>query len=255
VRTLLGILVTPLAAYLGFCALLFAVQRSQIYFPVPGSDAPGATPMRLEPDGAVLRILTVIRPGPRALLYFGGNAENVAANVGPFSARFPEHSLYFMNYRSYGGSTGQPSERALVADAVALYDARRPRHADVAVMGRSLGSGIAVQLASVRDVAKLALVTPFDSLVNVARAHYRFVPVGILMLDRYDSASRAGRIRVPTLVVRAGADEIIPRARTEALVAAFPPSQVRVVAIEGARHNELDLSGEYLDEVRRFLLQ
>jgi uncharacterized protein len=255
VRALLGVLAAPLAVYLGFCALLFAVQRSQIYFPVRGTDAPGATAIRLERGGAVLRIWTVIRPGPRALLYFGGNAEDVAASVGPFSARFPEHSLYFMNYRGYGGSTGRPSERALVEDAIALYDAVRPRHADVAVMGRSLGSGVAVQLASQRDVAKLALVTPFDSLVNVARAHYRFVPVGILMLDRYDSATRAARVRGPALIVAAGSDEIIPRARTDALAAAFPPAQVRLVVIEGARHNELDLRREYLDEVRRFLMQ
>jgi pimeloyl-ACP methyl ester carboxylesterase len=250
---LLSILAVPLATYVGLCTLLFLVQRSQIYFPVPESSAPGATVMRLPVDGAELRIWAVERPGTQALLYFGGNAEDVAANVVPFATAFPGHSVYLMNYRGYGGSTGKPSEKSLVADATALYDAIVASQADISVMGRSLGSGIAVQLATQRDVARLVLVTPFDSLVNVARAHYWFLPVGLLMRDRYDSVRLAPRVKSKVLVVTAGSDEIIPRARSEALAAAFRRSQLRVVVIEGARHNELDVRAQFLDEVHRFL--
>lgn len=251
-RQALSLLLVPAALYAGLCLMLFFVQRSQMYFPVPESEAPGATPVRFAIGGAELKVWTVERPGRPALLYFGGNAEDVGASVGRFAERLPGHALYFVNYRGYGGSTGRPSESALVGDAVALYDRLRAKHAGISVVGRSLGSGVAVQLASVREVSRLALVTPFDSLVNVARAHFPWVPVGLLMLDRYDSTRRAPAIRAPALVVIAESDEVIPRARSDALIAAFrsPP---RVLVLEGARHNEIDLDPRYLDELALFL--
>jgi dienelactone hydrolase len=99
------------------------------------------------------------------------------------------------------------------------------------------------------------LVTAFDSLVNVARAHIRFLPIGLLLRDRYESASRAGRVKAPVLIVIAGEDEIIPRARSEALIKAFTASQVRVEVVPGVGHNTLDLSPVYLGAVRGFLAE
>jgi alpha-beta hydrolase superfamily lysophospholipase len=112
---------------------------------------------------------------------------------------------------------------------------------------------VAVFVASERPVDRLVLVTAFDSLVNVARAHIRWLPIGLLMRDRYESASRAARVTAPVLVVIAGEDEIIPRARSEALVTAFAPGQVRVEVIPGVGHNTLDLLPQYLESVRGFL--
>ena len=108
-------LLVPAGLYAALCLLMFFTQRSQIYFPVRESVAPGATPMRSAVTGAEIKVWTVERPGPAALLYFGGNAEDVGASIGLFAGRLPGHSLYFVNYRGYGGSTGEPSERALVA--------------------------------------------------------------------------------------------------------------------------------------------
>jgi len=253
VRSLVGFLLVPAGIYAGLCLLMFFTQRSQIYFPVRESHASGATAMRFPVDGAELKVWVVARPGPAAILYFGGNGEDVGFNVASFSASFPEHTLYLVNYRGYGGSTGRPTERGLVADAIALHDHLRSRHAQVSVVGRSLGSGVAVRLASERKVHRLVLVTPFDSLVNVARAHFPYLPVGLLMRDRYDSTGLAPAIEARTLVVIAGADEIIPRARTDALVASLRPGQARVVVLERARHNDIDLAPRYLDELREFL--
>ena len=254
-RNLLILVLLPLGAYAAFCALMFATQRSQIYFHVRESNPPGAQSMRLATDGAELKIWVEPRPGPRALVYFGGNAEDVAYNLPSFRAAFPGHSLYLVNYRGYGGSSGRPSERALQADAVAVYDQLHARHAEISVIGRSLGSGVAAYLASVRPVRRLVLVTPFDSLVNVARAHFSWLPVGLLMIDRYDSASRASAIRAPVLAVIAGGDEIIPRARSLALVDAFAPGQVEVVVLEGATHNDLDFAPQYPERLAEFLAE
>lgn len=255
-RNLLIVLLLPLLAYLALCALMYFGQRSQIYFPVRESDPPGASAIRLATDGGVdLKIWVVPRPGPRALLYFGGNAEDVAGNLPAFTSAFPAHSLYLVNYRGYGGSTGSPSEAALLADAAAIFDHLRGRHPQISVIGRSLGSGVAVHLASVRDVHRLVLVTPFDSLVNVAREHFRYLPVEWLMRDRYESAKRVPAVRAPTLVVIAGADEIIPPARAAALVAAFPASQVRSEVLPGATHNDLDRMPQYLERIEEFLAE
>ena len=251
-RQLFVPLLVPVGLYLGLCLLLFFTQRSQIYFPVRESPAPGATAIRFAMDGAEIKVWAVERGGRAALLYFGGNAEDVGASIGRFAERLPDHSLYFVNYRGYGGSSGRPSERALVRDAVGLYDRLRARHEEISVVGRSLGSGVAVRLASERELRRIALVTPFDSLVNVARAHLRWLPVALLMRDRFDSASRAPAVSADALVVIAGEDEIVPRARSDALVAAFR-SRPRVVVLEGARHNEIDLDPRYLDELAMFL--
>ena len=120
-------------------------------------------------------------------------------------------------------------------------------------MGRSLGSGVAVQLAAERPVERLVLVTAFDSLVNVAREYFRWLPVGLLMRDRYESARRAAQVSAPVLVVIAGEDEIIPRARSEALASAFAAEQVAVVVVPGVGHNTLDMSPGYLEAVGEFL--
>jgi uncharacterized protein len=239
-RTVLSTLSAIALVYLGICALLFFAQRSLLYFPVPGEQPPGAQRLDLPVDGATVRVWARELDGPDALVYFGGNAEDVGQNFGPFAAVLPRHALYLVNYRGYGGSTGTPTEQALFDDALAVFDHVRARHANVAVAGRSLGSGVAVHLARERPVSRLVLVTPYDSIANVAAGIYPFLPVRWLVRDKFDSASRIGAVRAPVLVVVAERDEVIPRARTQALVARLAPGQARVEVVAGATHNALD---------------
>ncbi len=252
-RSLLILALLIVTAYLSLCVWLYFTQRSHIYFAVREANLPGAQSIRLASGDSTLKIWVVERPGPRALVYFGGNAEDVSVNLSTFSSAISDLSLYLVNYRSYGGSTGSPSESALVADAYVVYDHLHARYPEISVMGRSLGTGVAVQLAAAREVRRLVLVTPYDSLANVAGAHFPWVPVAFLMRDRYDSASFASAVRAPVLAVIADDDEIIPRANSEALVSSFPQSQVRVVLLDGATHNSIDLFPGYLTAVRDFL--
>jgi hypothetical protein len=252
-RIVMSFIVVAAIAYAALCAWVYVTQRSQIYFPTPEVLRPGAQALWVASQGERIKVWTVRGTGPGALIYFGGNAEDVAGNVDMFSALFPEHTLYLVNYRGYGGSSGHPSEAALLSDALAVYDQVRTRHPDVAVMGRSLGSGVGVYLASQRPVQKLVLVTAFDSFVSVARAHFPWLPVRFLLRERYDSAGRAGAVTAPVLVVTAADDEIIPRACSDALIRAFAADQVRLVVIPGAMHNTLDFSPAYLESVRAFL--
>jgi len=122
--------------------------RGQIYFPTPDSEAPGAQALWIESQGERIKTWAVSRPGERALLYLGGNAEDVAGRVELFAEAFSDRSLYLVNYRGCGGSSGRPAEAGLVADAFAVFDQVRARHTNVTVMGRSVVSGVAVQVAA-----------------------------------------------------------------------------------------------------------
>jgi pimeloyl-ACP methyl ester carboxylesterase len=252
-RTIFTLLGAAGMAYAGLCAWLFATQRSQIYYRTPESSAAGATALWLDSGGERLKVWVQERPGQRAVVYFGGNAEDVAMSLAELELTSPGRALFLMNYRGYGGSSGEPTETGIHADALALFDLVRERHSQVALVGRSLGSAVAVHVASERDVDRLVLITPFDSFASVGAAHFPIFPVRLLLRDRYDAASRAARVRAPVLAVIAGEDEIIPRASAEALVAALPPGAVRTVVIEGAMHNTVSLAPGCLDAIRGFM--
>lgn len=189
----------------------------------------------------------MVNPGePAALVYFGGNGERVEDNRDDFARWFPDRSVYLVAYRGYGASDGEPGQQALLGDALAVFDHVAAAHpvAPVAVIGRSLGSGVASYVASRRPVAHLALITPFDSLADVAQAHYPWLPVRWLLTERYPSIDYLRAYAGPLLIVRAGADDVVPAARTDRLIASLPhPPQV--VAIPRAGHNDLSADPRY----------
>jgi pimeloyl-ACP methyl ester carboxylesterase len=244
---LLGIGLSVLAfAYLGLCGVLFFFQRSLIYFPQPGSGDDVTTLMTL--PIASERVLVSTRPknGLRALIYFGGNAGDVSLSMPSLSVGFPDSAIYLLHYRGYGGSSGRPSEQALFADALILFDQVRAKHPDVDVVGRSLGSGIAVYVASLRPVARLVLVTPYDSLQEVAALQLPYVPVRWLLLDKFESWRFAPHVTAPTLIIAAEYDEIIPRTSTELLQSRFKSGLASLKVVARANHNTISNDGEYM---------
>src|SRR5947207_12737433 len=121
-RTAMIVVTTLVLVYVGLCAALFVLQRSLLYFPQPASAAAGTKSMVLPIDDVDVQVTVLAAEGTRALLYFGGNGEDTNSSLGDLAAAFPDRSIYLMHYRGYGGSTGKPSERALVADALVLFD-------------------------------------------------------------------------------------------------------------------------------------
>jgi pimeloyl-ACP methyl ester carboxylesterase len=107
--------------YAALCLALFLGQRSFLYYPQAKSAA-GDNTLTLNTDGERVLVTTRPRPGSDAVIYFGGNAEDVSRSLPTLKSAFPERSLYALNYRGYGGSTGKPSEPALIADALTLFD-------------------------------------------------------------------------------------------------------------------------------------
>jgi uncharacterized protein len=245
-RTIYMFIAVIATAYVGVCAAMFAFQRSLLYYPQPRQVAAPASTMHLRVEGADLVVTVRAHSGPKAILYFGGNGEDVSLNLQVFSQAFPDHALFLMHYRGYGGSTGSPSERANHGDAAALFRTVYAQHPEVAVIGRSLGSGVAVRLASEHPVSRLVLVTPYASIAEIAAAQYPFLPVKWLLLDRYESWKYAPGIRIPTQIIAAENDEVIPRASTGKLIASFPAGVASVTVIAGAGHNDIDANSEYL---------
>lgn len=243
-----------LLAWLGLCLFLFVVQRKLIYFPELTRVEATTTDYALQRDDAVLRGW-IVNPGQAAaLLYFGGNAEAVEANRDDFARWFPHHTVYLLAYRGYGASGGKPAGDVLLDDALAFFDDVQARHPGqpIATMGRSLGSGIASHVASLRPVERLALITPFDSLANVAAGHYPWLPVRWLVRDAYPSIDYLRDYRNPVLVLHAGRDTIVPRANTEALVAGLPVAP-RVVEIAAADHNDIGLHPQFGETLSAFM--
>ena len=176
-----------------------------------------------------------------------------AASLSDFDTEFPDRAVYVVNYRSYGGSTGRPSEAALISDAHALYDWVTAHHYPVAVVGRSLGSGVATALAADRPIERLILVTPCDSVANVAAEHLFWIPVRWLLKDQYDSLQRIGKVRAPVLAVIAERDEVVSRARSKALIRGIPSTLRHTFVIAHATHNDISAFPDYFPALRKFL--
>ena len=237
--------------YLALCLALFLAQRSFIYYPQPKSAGDDTPALTLNVDGE--RILVSTRPhlGSDAVIYFGGNAEEVSHSLPTLTEAFPERSVFAMNYRGYGGSTGKPSEAALIADARVLFDRVHADHPHIIVIGRSLGSGVAVHIASERPVERLILITPSDSLLKVAATQFRYFPLSWLMLDKFESWRYAPKVTAPTQLIAAQNDEVIPAASTAALYKSFPQALATLTVIPSVSHNTISESPDYIPLLSR----
>lgn len=249
-------------------AFLWLAQDSMIFLPRPAPGFASAPPgwalekvALVAADGTPLAGVLALPPAPPgtrhpAVLYFGGNAEEVTASARDAERRYGRRAVLLVNYRGYGDSRGKPGEAALVADAIALHDWAAKRTdldpARFCAHGRSLGSGVAVQLAAARPLRCVVLTSPFESLAAVGRTHYPWLPVGLLLRHRFESAALAGRIAAPALVAYGAEDTIIPAEHSERLAAAWG-GPVERLRIEGHGHNDLDLDPRYEAAIAGFL--
>lgn len=240
-----------LIIYLMLGVMLYLFQRSMIYYP-SAATAHNFKTLTWPNSDIMVEALVTHDQGQHAILYFGGNAENVAYTAGDFFQEFPRHTTYLMKYRGYSGAEGTATETDLYSDALTLFDQIKGQHNQVKVIGRSLGSGIATYLASQRPVDQLVLVTPFDSLRNVAQNMLPVYPMAWLLKDSYDSITHIKELKTSTLVLAALHDQVIPSARTQSLIKAIPPQLLRTAQIN-AGHNDLDLSPEYFAAIKTFL--
>ena len=218
--------------WLGLTAAVAANQRRLVFNPtvVPEVNSPRSSGHRTRPivlrakDGTRLCgwLMTPRTPGPHpAVLYFGGRSEEVSWVVRDAGSLFPNMTVLALNYRGYGNSHGMPDETLLVEDGCTLFDwlaalgqvdGRR-----IAVVGRSLGSGVAVQVAKERPAHSVVLITPYDSILAIAKKKFRAMPIEYMLRHRFESIKHAPSLKVPTYVLRAERDDIVPHSHTDQL--------------------------------------
>lgn len=249
---------TAMAAGLYVVAVLSTqyLQRALLYFPDPARILPavaglsGVDEIVLEASGGEKVIAWWGRAanGKPTILYFHGNAGSLITRAERFR-RYREagYGVFMMTYRGYGGSTGAPSERGNVADALLAYDklvASGVPETDIVSYGESLGTGIAVQVGAVRRPGGVILDAPYTSIVDVAELHYPYLPARPFMTDRYESLRHIAAVEAPLLVVHGERDEIIPPSMARTLYEAAR-SKKQLAIVPGAGHSDHGLYGSY----------
>ena len=257
------------AVIVAVLTLIWTLQRRLMYFPTDGVPTPGeigladVEPVSFETtDGLRLSGWFVAASGPVprvTVLVFNGNAGN-RAHRGPLGAAFQRHGLQVLlvDYRGYGGNPGAPTEKGLAADsrAARAYLAGRPDvdASRIVYFGESLGTAVAVDLAVEHPPAALVLRSPFTSMADVGRHHYPFLPVRLLLRDRFAAIDRIRRVRVPLLVIAGGQDRIVPIENSRRLYDAAVAAKTLLV-LPDADHNDHELlaGDEMIRAIVRFL--
>jgi uncharacterized protein len=242
------------AAYFG--------QRRLMYFPDRARVAPAQAGLAnveerqlRTPDGArIVAWYGKAKPGQPTLLYFHGNGGGLADRA-PRVERFMAEGwgVYMMAYRSYSGSSGSPSEAANVADARLAYGALALEGVDpksIILYGESLGSGVAARIATERPAAGLILDAPFTSVVTLAAQIYPYLPVRLLLSDRYETDKVIAQVKVPVLILHGEHDRVVPVAMGRVL-AGMANEPKKLVTFPNGGHSDLYVNGNNaIDAVR-----
>jgi fermentation-respiration switch protein FrsA (DUF1100 family) len=245
---LIGLVLLGAGLYLTAVAVLYSAQRRLIYFPdatrhsPAGAGLPDVEETFLDtPDGERLTAWRrLAAPGAPTLLYFTGNGGGLidrAARIRLLASA--GYGVFMPAYRGYSGSTGRPSQKALVNDALLAFDhlvSSGVSPDEIVIYGESIGTGVASQTAARRRAAAVILEAPFSSLIDAASVHFPFFPVRLLLADPFDSQSVIARIGAPLLIIHGARDQTVPiRLGRKLFEAAREPKQF--VTLPNAGHN------------------
>jgi uncharacterized protein len=261
---MLTLLAIVAVGYAGIVGAMYAFQRNLMYFPdvsladIARSVYPGGVAVNVTTADA----LTLAgwywpppQPGAPVVVVFHGNAGHHGHRTDKAVAfTQPGFGVFIAGYRGYGGNPGSPTEQGLYSDARAALDwlqAQGVAGGQIVLYGESLGSGVAVQMATERKVAAVVLESPYTSVADVAAERYPFVPVRPLTLDRYDSLSKIERINAPLLIIHGERDTVVPVKYGRRLFdAAREPK--KAVFFPNAQHNDI-FAAEAVRTVLQFL--
>lgn len=258
------LLLIALGGYLVIVIVMMALEKSLLYFPSRGGDwanlPPGVEDAWLEAaDGTRIHGWYFRQPNPQAVILFAhGNAGNLLGRV-PVMQQLRNElsaSVLIFDYRGYGRSDGAPDEAGILADARAarawLAKQEGIPESEITLMGRSLGSGVMVDLAAKDGARGLILESAFTSLPDTASAHYPWLPVRWIMRTRLDSAAKIGNYTGPLLMSHGDADSVVPYELGKRLFELSPSERKTFISIPGADHNDPQ-SAEYYGALRAFV--
>jgi pimeloyl-ACP methyl ester carboxylesterase len=191
------------------------------------------------------------------VIYHGGNAEDLAGHCEVMMAGLDANAL-LVNYRGYGQSAGTPGEKEMVADCIAVFDLfcaeKNIAPSNIYLMGRSLGTGVAIQVADARpQAAGLILITPYESIAAVARFQYPWLPIERMLRHPFRAIDYAPKIKMPALVVLAEFDEVIPIESGQKLGEALGGPKEIITLPMG--HMDINEHPVYFGAINRFINQ
>ena len=252
--TLAKILAGVVGVYLLVALVMYMGQRRLMYFPdtartLPAeAGLPNVTERVLNtPDGARIVVwYGKAKPGQPTLLYFHGNGGGLAERAERFR-RFMGQGwgVYMMAYRGYAGSSGYPTEANNIADARLAYAAllQEGVPADSIILyGESLGTNLATRVAAERASIGLILEAPYTSVLDIALTDYPFLPVRLLLSDRYETDKVLPQVKVPLLIIHGKEDGIIPVSMAQKL-AKLANEPKRLVIFPEGDHSDLYVNG------------
>lgn len=238
----LALLGLAAACYAGLAVLVYRAQE-RLIFPAPPPRAipaiAGAQVWWLEtPSGPAPALYLEGPPGAPVVVHFHGNAEQLA-DLGPLLQRLRAQELgaLAVEYPGYGAAAGEPSEEAIMQVAELALQRLRARGvapAQIVLQGQSLGTGVAAEMARRGHGGKLSLLSPYTSMVDMARRVAPFLPVSALLLHRFDTATKAPGIDIPVLILHGTRDEVVPVEMGVRLAKLFP--YARLELLDGASH-------------------
>lgn len=261
-KMLMWIAIICVCLYAGAAIVLYATQRSLMYFPDTAHTTPAQAGLPqaeevplVAADGVHISAWHVAaKDGKPVILYFHGNGGSLHYHVERFKKLIGDGiGLVALEYRGYGGNPGSPSERGLIADAEAAYAFAAAHYPakQIVPWGESLGSGVAVALAAEKPVGRVILEAPFTSAAAVAAQHYWYMPVRLLMKDQFRSDARIAKVKAPLLILHGVHDHVVPYTMGDRLFALANEPKHIVRFLDGD-HENLDANGA-LHAVGRFL--
>jgi fermentation-respiration switch protein FrsA (DUF1100 family) len=194
--------------------------------------------------------------GQKTILYFHGNAGNLTGRSDRFVKFSTQFGVLAISYRGYAKSRGEPSQEGLFQDADSAFEFLKSKNIlskDIILFGESIGSAVAVNLASKHDFGALILEAPFSSVFSIAKKTYWFLPISLILKDRFESDKIASKVTAPVLVMHASRDYIIPVEEGKKLFELFNSRKI-FIELEGDFH--VGLSGDYLmKQISGFILE
>lgn len=184
------------------------------------------------------------------ILYFGGNADDATQ----FLLHVKEirgYDIIAFNYRGYGESTGTPSEQALFEDALKIYDTYA-KGRKVVLIGRSLGTGVATYLASQRVVDGLVLISPYDSILSIAKIKYPFFPIDLMLKNKFETVEYLPLVKSKIAVMEVENDTVIPHYHLEKLLEVMPSRPLHVI-LSHTTHNNVFEHPAFAKELQTIL--
>ncbi|WP_026942765.1 alpha/beta hydrolase [Hellea balneolensis] len=250
-KTLKLILLVALTIYLIAAAAIFALQRKLLYFPPNIYLTPTAVgvqdmtevELRLGDTGRVMGwYAPPSDPDGKVFMVFHGNGSAVYSNHDIFRDMISEgHGVWSVGYPGYPGSQGKPTQSGIVTAAIVQYDyliAQGHTPKNIIFYGTSLGSGIAAQLAAKHKPTLLVMDAPFNSVLDMGRKQVPWLPVSLLMKDKFESDKALSGLDVPLIWIHGTADRIIPLSQGQKLYEGYDgPKSAHI--IEGGQHTNL----------------